>query len=90
MSDLFSIDRVGGNSSGRGSKINWTSEQIEYILQHYEKNHNIKALATLFGISQVSMRNLLQSKGVILSQKHKNTSTHTKKKKTKNQRQIKL
>lgn len=82
MSDLFSIDRVGSNPSGRGSKINWTSEQIDYILQHYAENHDIKLLADLFGVNQNSIRNLLQSKGSTLIDKRK-TSNRKEKKKTK-------
>ena len=64
MEELFRINRIGGNLLGSGSRISWREEQIDYIVKHYNQNHNVKELANLFSTSQASMRSLLHKQGI--------------------------
>ena len=64
MLNLFSLQRVGGNKIGAGSRIIWTEDQINYIINDYNKNHNIKELSKKFNTSQETIRKLLHKKGI--------------------------
>lgn len=62
--NFFVVNRKGGNSSGAGSRLVWSDEQKAYIVNHYNKNQNVKELSVMFNISQGSMRAALHKFGV--------------------------
>lgn len=62
--DLLVLNRNGGNSLGAGSTIQWTEEQINFIILHYKKYCNIKLLSSLFKTSQGTIHNLLKRLGI--------------------------
>lgn len=62
--EFFVVNRKGGNESGAGSRIIWRDDQKTYIINHYEKNNNVKELSLMFNISQESMRVALHKFGV--------------------------
>lgn len=77
MSNLFTLQRVGGNKIGTGSRIVWTEDQIKYIINDYNKNHNIKKLSQKFNTSQETVRKLLHRNGIeTLLTCHKEKNKH--------------
>lgn len=64
MEIIFPVKRVGGNANGSGSRLMWNKEQINFVLSHYKVHHNVKELSKICGVSQETMRRVLNKNGV--------------------------
>lgn len=61
MNNLFSIRRKNDSFNG---VIIWSQEQIDYIIQEYNKNHSTTKIAKQFGVSTETIRNVLRKNHV--------------------------
>ena len=62
--NIFKLNRVGKNKTG--SRINWSGDQINYIINAYIKDHiTIKRIAIMFDTSEATIRKLLHDNNIM-------------------------
>lgn len=61
MNNLFSIRRKNDNPSGA---IIWSQEQINFIIQEYQKHHSTTIIAKQFNVCPQSIRTILRKNNV--------------------------
>ena len=60
--NFFVLNRVGKKKTG--SRINWTEEQINFIIEYYKKKNSVLEIAQMFDTSQETIRKLLHKNNI--------------------------